>query len=500
MNQFFLLLSILLLSFSCSKESKLKFSPPMSLNEQESQAVDQQSLESNTKGFQVPTLKLISQKSRLSILNNDQVTEEIDLKVEDERYLRSKLLDILDGNRPNTLEMSDIFTYSISFKNDELFKIINNIKLEELNNYKANISTFFFLKNNKTGYYLDLDYRAGIENDLGVYVSSQLENEEEQVDGFSYGEKPVESYKFEVPGIALDFAFDKLTKKSKVIYTVDNFNNGEMSLVDWKSETLEKGSLLILSNATQEKIFFIPNGKSISTVLEDTHKVSHYKKINFVKLDEKILAGQILALVEPQKIETRGQVEEIFGAQSVDFVFKEGVSKTLMIQPIGLKHSIHKYREPQKVNYYKDDDYLHSRYCNVSREKIVAHETPLNMKSEVSRVKLRFNGRESFLTEMVKMGHAEVKTNKKSLLIILNSLPSVGTISNVNLSILSQLKEEKLVQSNGECRLVHYVKQYEGDGDVVREKVYIERFDSFRPSVDLVKVGIKTKMNLRIIE
>ncbi|WP_372651792.1 hypothetical protein [Halobacteriovorax sp.] len=497
------LLPLLILStlISCNRKSEFK-SVELGDFEDISNALSSTKSEPKESKASFPLLQIHPKSSTLKILNsNDELVSELAIKVTPSSFVRKKLLSLIKDRYSERVTLDDLFKVSFSLSSSESFKILNKYKFSDLNNLRGVISSTSYIKYENSGLLTYLNYRSGIENNNEFFSDFELENSDDQTEGFEYGAKPNEAYEFKLPPLVLKDLFKNITKNNEIVYSLEEFSLENTSVTNWKTEILEKGSVLIISEEDSQKSLFIANNTSVEDTLKKNNialsSISSHKKINFIKFNEKIARGEVIALVNDQsEFDLSEKVfSEYQNVKEIRFTKIKNKNAHLYIQLKGINHKLIHWYKPERLLSLTNGSGFHHRSCNVSRRKVEKSAITLVPKKEKLSFSINYNGINRSIDSLIKSGDIKVELNENSLHFILLDLPGMSDRTEVLFQINSTLALTNIAQDKGQCVLKYSSRTYDVEGayeTVIREEV----FESFKPSSRKQMVGIEKSMNI----
>ncbi len=509
--KFTLPLLITLSLISCSRKSDLKPVIPFddSSKVASTEKIEAASISKHSSFYGFPILKLHGVESEFSILgSNGEVVRKVPVKIEERSFIRKKLLDILENPYSQKLSIEDLVTHEYFVSPSEVLKVINHHSFGELSNLRLQTNSKLLLESSKEGMIESLDYEAEISEVESNRVPFTLRNSSEQTDGFEFGVKPKESYSFLTGEASVEETLKKVLSGSGIRYHLSNFELEERSLEDWKSRVLSEGSVLIISREEGEEYSFIQRGESVEEALVREGKTfdlnSDFRMINFLKMNEEVSEGQILALfvMGGDKNKVKGQISESKNIKEFSFTKKKNKDVHFFIQLSGRSHTIKHWYESQVVIFTETGAYgtfRSSRSCNVSRRKVVSSATTLDIAKEKWSYTLFYGGRSISLESLVKEKKAKVEGLGRTQKITLFDLPGSGDFADVRFVLNSEMKEVDIVQDKGQCVLLYSRSQMHGGEDPDWIRIREEKFQNFQESSYKDFIGTEKMMDLIIV-
>lgn len=505
MLKYFLSIFILLSFTSCGKKAKLKFIPPNNFERNEKVLSDKTEVNGREILEKNPLLDLHIKKATLNISEkNQKFYHKEALKIKRVPYLRNKLVSLLENPYHEQLTIDDLFKYEFKAEVSSIFKSLSNTDLLKINQKEASLSLGTYLKASVEGIFDEVSYSVKLGDSKDHFVERQLENLEEQVEGFEFGRKPRESYVVNSKKINFESLVKSLSKRESVIVSIENFTKKEMSLSKWKDQILNSGSILVISNSNDIELVFISDGQSVEESLVennvDLKRLREFSPIQFESFKDRIEKGRVLGIINSRldNNDPSYTYKKIQNIKTIKFTKNSDKPAYLFIQLKTIKHSIVDWLEPQRVTIHKDGIPIpSSRMCNVRRRKVEQVVIPTRFSGiQHTLYSLSYNGEKHNFVDLIKNKNISIVSNKNAQYFEILNLPGESDVKEVTLSIRSEMKNDWLIQDKGECKLFYYERVSHYDGEVEIEE---ERFDNFSPSRIKVQTGSERFINAILI-
>ena len=312
--KYFIILSISLLSLACSKKHELKsFEFEEIVPQNESFASEREVIAKfpiikveNTTGLDLQAMGISISSSFSRTLDTKR-----------ESYIRTKMKSIVEYGSSEKLSVDDIFKFQFRLADHEKVKLFQNLRFQEVENYKARVNTSFKLSSSlKEGMVKDLAYKISyVDKRSNNVIDEHYENiyrYENQREAIDLADIKSDSYTFESEEFDYSLFTNRIISGKSMVYEIVDYFTNDKSLREWKEESMKSCALVLISFEGKQEYLFIKSGESLEDALRDYDKSfevsvngnikvindqkGDWSKIGFTKINRKVRSGEVFGI------------------------------------------------------------------------------------------------------------------------------------------------------------------------------------------------------------